>query len=297
MHHNGLGVKKKSITIEQKINAIKEYEEERSKAVKGAGVMIANKYNITSSQLSKWYKDKDKYLTTEKAGKKFKNHAGPAIKELDIDNHVSDFVKKRRELNQRVTPRVVAVSVKRQFGTELQNLSIEQVRRKTYRIMHRNGFSKRRVTHQQVLLDEEQLGILKLDFVESLREARNRYGTPNSLIINMDETPVYYDPEATDTWTMRGEKKVAVKSTKTTSKCSALLAVSLAGHKLTPFVVFIAKALNGKVFKETKDYDPRMKYGVGPKGFCDIRIMIEWINQCLKPYVIAHGGGPGSGTL
>jgi hypothetical protein len=54
---------------------------------------------------------------------------------------------------------------------------------------------------------------------------------------------------------------------------------------MTPVLVFIAKALQGKVMKETAAYDLRAKYGVGPAGFSDTRIMIDWINQCLKPYV------------
>ena len=76
-----------------------------------------------------------------------------------------------------------------------------------------------------------------------------------------------------------------------------MLAVSLNGNKLKPFVVFIAAALNGKVKKELNTYDKRSVYGVGPKGFSDTRIMVEWVNKVLKPYIEQHGGGKGSGKV
>ena len=71
-----------------------------------------------------------------------------------------------------------------------------------------------------------------------------------------------------------------MKKSKTTAKSSALLAVSLSGEKLTPFLVFIAIAKLGKVKKETYQYDKRMVYGVSPKGFSDTEIMLEWIQFC-----------------
>jgi hypothetical protein len=67
--------------------------------------------------------------------------------------------------------------------------------------------------------------------------------------------------------------KISVKKTKTTSKASALLAVSLSGEKLIPLLVFIAQAKNGKVKKETDDYDRRNVYDVSPKGFSDTPVM------------------------
>lgn len=99
------------------------------------------------------------------------------------------------------------------------------------------------------------------------------------------------------TFEKKGAKKVSVKKFKTTSKASALLAVSLSGEKLIPFIVFIALAKEGKVKKETDEYDKRNVYGVSPKGFSDTTIMVEWVEKCLKPYVLEHGGGEGSGKL
>jgi hypothetical protein len=63
---------------------------------------------------------------------------------------------------------------------------------------------------------------------------------------------------------------------------------SLIINMLKPFVVFAATALNGKVLKETDIYVRRCVYGVGPCGFSDTRFMVEWINTCLKPYILAH---------
>lgn len=155
----------------------------------------------------------------------------------------------------------------------------------------------RRVTHQQNTLDEQAMGRLKQDFVQAFRDTAMLFNVDPKLVLNMDETPVYFDPEVKSTYACRGSKKVSCKKTTTTSKCSALLTVTASGQKLKPFVVFIAAALNGKVMKETDQYDKRNCYGVGPKGFCDTRIMIEWIYSVVKPYLLSCGAGQGSGTL
>jgi hypothetical protein len=61
-----------------------------------------------------------------------------------------------------------AHSLKRTLPEELGNISIDHIRKKTYRIMHRNGFANRRVSNQQNQLDELQLGTSKVDFKISI---------------------------------------------------------------------------------------------------------------------------------
>jgi hypothetical protein len=104
----------------------------------------------------------------------------------------------------------------------------------------------------ETVLDEQEMGRVHLDFVQSFRLTMDAFSSNPNLIINMDETPVYYDPEVRTTFPFKGSKKVSVKKTKTTSRASALLAVSISGQKLKPFVVFIAAALNGKVLTVNK---------------------------------------------
>jgi Flp pilus assembly protein TadG len=109
-----------------------------------------------------------------------------------------------------------------------------------YRFFERNNLVKRRVTHQQNTLDEQEIGRLKIDFVQAMRETIATFNVSRDCVLNMDETPVYYDPEINSTFAEKGSKKVSSKKTATTSKCSALLTVTIAGTKLVPFVVFIA---------------------------------------------------------
>jgi hypothetical protein len=163
--------------------------------------------------------------------------------------------------------------------------------------MERNDFTNRRVTNIETVLGEEEMGIIHLDFVTAIRASIHLFRCPPALIINMDETPIYYDPEVKSTFAAKGSKVVSIKKSSTTSKATALLAVSISGEKLTPLLVLIAKAMDGKVKKELLTYDKRSVYDLGPKGFCDTRIMIQWVDKCLRPYVISHGGGKGSGQM
>ena len=173
---------------------------------------------------------------------------------------------------------------------------MKTARRIVYRVFERNDWTVRQVTNQQAILDEQQLGDAKISFVQSFNDRVALLKVPLDLVINMDETPIYYDPKAKKTFAKKGTKKVSVKKSKTTAKASALLAVSLSGKKLRPMLVYIAISKDGKVKKETEGYDKRISYGVSPKGFSDTAIMLEWVELCLKPYILANGGGPGSGT-
>ena len=164
------------------------------------------------------------------------------------------------------------------FPVKYEHESIDSIRRKVYRIMN----------HTETVLDEQQIGAIHLDYVAAFRESMATFDASPSLIVNMDETPVFFDPIITTTFEPKGSKKVSVKKTSTTSKASALLAVSLSGKKLKPFVVFVAQSLAGKVMKETSEYDKRSVYGVGPAGFSDTRIMVQWIEFC---HIESEGGG------
>lgn len=221
-------------------------------------------------------------MTPQNAKKRKFSH-GRGIRNPHVDEVVVDFVRSSRDSKKAVTAKHVAIALIKNLPEEFGGQSSSVVRQKAYRILARNGFSNRRVTNLETVLSEEEMGRIHLDYVAAFRKTIVELKCTPALIINMDETPIYFDPESKTTYDTKGKKKISVKKTTTTSKASALLAVSLSGEKLKPFVVFIAKALNGKVKQELDTYDKRAAYGVGPAGFSDTRIMVEWVNAVLKP--------------
>jgi aspartate carbamoyltransferase catalytic subunit len=115
MHHNGLGVKKRSYSIKTKKQIITDYELEMEINQKIPGVTIATKYNITESQLSKWLKAKDVIQNQGNRANLLKIHPGPAIKVPEMNLHVSNFDTNRREQNLKATPKQEAISLNINF--------------------------------------------------------------------------------------------------------------------------------------------------------------------------------------
>ena len=95
----------------------------------------------------------------------------------------------------RVTGDIVATIAKRKHRNLLAGIGLKDVRKMVYRTFERNNFTKRRVTNNEMVLDEQRLGEVVLDFVQSFNLSVAAFNCPLCLIINMDETPVYFDPE------------------------------------------------------------------------------------------------------
>ena len=80
------------------------------------------------------------------------------------------------------------------------------------KFMRRNNLSLRAKTSIAQMLPaalEEKMAI----FIRSVRDVRKELKYPNSMIVNMDETPVYFDMTTNKTINQKGAKTVSVRST------------------------------------------------------------------------------------
>jgi hypothetical protein len=217
---------------------------------------VSSRHNVPSPSLSKWVSD-PLLRTVVTPSTKRKMTKGRPLKFPDASKFIVDKTLELRDQKLRVTGSYMALQLKSKFRDGFGDLSSLQARRVVYRIFSQNNFTSRAVTNNQIILDEQQLGAAKIEFVQSFRDRVKNFEVPDDLVINMDETPsnfllivVYYDPEVKRTFDVKGSKKVSIRKSKTTSKASALLAVSLSGAKLIPFMVYIAMAKQGKVKKD-----------------------------------------------
>jgi hypothetical protein len=152
-------------------------------------------------------------------------------------------------------------------------------------MLDRNSLSIRRKTHDATALSEEQMGEIQLDFVVHVKLLINLHGLLTCRIINMDETGCHFDMAPSSTIEVQGEKHVAIRGTGSTQCCTVFLAVSLDGRKLTPLIVFKGKP--GKTIEKNlhKENDPRTVSCVQENAYCDEKIMLQWIEKCLKPFL------------
>ncbi|ETV69820.1 hypothetical protein H257_14640 [Aphanomyces astaci] len=104
------------------------------------------------------------------------------------------------------------------------------------------SLSIRRLTRKGQKLSNH-LKEIRDDFVRSLQDRFSVFGTvadvPWSRVVNMDETPVYFEPDVHTTIAPKGAKTVSARvCSNHNPRVSVCLAVTATGEMLPPFVVF-----------------------------------------------------------
>ena len=67
-------------------------------------------------------------------------------------------------------------------------------------------------------MEEFELKEAHLEFAKHFRHMKNMFGVEDDLIINMDETSIYYEPEINKTFVSKGKKKVSINLIRFPSK-------------------------------------------------------------------------------
>ena len=85
---------------------------------------------------------------------------------------------------------------------------------------------------------EDKLG----KFVENVKALREAHKFSNDMIINMDETPLYFDMPSSHTISKKGLREVRIRSTGAEKRrLTVILACTAAGFMLPPMVIFKGK--------------------------------------------------------
>ena len=80
------------------------------------------------------------------------------------------------------------------------------------------------------------------EFISNVKVLREIYKFSKSLIINMDETPVYFDMPASTTVNKKGCREVQIRSIGAEKRrFTVILACTAAGDMLPPMVIFKGK--------------------------------------------------------
>jgi hypothetical protein len=111
------------------------------------------------------------------------------------------------------------------------------------KFMRRNNLSLRAKTSIAQKLPaalEEKMAT----FIRSVRDVRKELKYPDSMIVNMDETPMYFDMTTNKTVNQKGAKTVSVRSTGADKRrLTVVLAASGDGQMLSPMIIFKGKGL------------------------------------------------------
>ena len=147
-------------------------------------------------------------------------------------------------------------------------------------LFRRMGFKRRLRTTGKVEIPEGARKEAELLFLHNIVSVVERYEIPDSLIMNLDQTPLKYIPAMNHTLAKRNSKSVAIAGS--TDKRSITFVITLDGLFLPMQLIYGGK---------TQQSLPRFKFPDGfslscnPKHFSNTEESIKLIKEVLLPYI------------
>jgi hypothetical protein len=171
----------------------------------------------------------------------------------------------------------------------VQREPAQQIGAMVFRWMKHFMTDIRRPTRQAQKLSGN-LEIMKNDFVKGINERLSFGGTladvEPTYFLNMDETPLPFEPATHTTISNRGDRTVSArKASSTGTRASVCLAVTSDGQKLPPFVVF--KGVPGaRIESNLPSITPAGIYATCQrKAWMDQDTTEMWVKSVSKPHV------------
>ncbi len=159
------------------------------------------------------------------------------------------------------------------------------------RFLVSNKIVLRAVTHE-CQRPPEQLTREALDFIEYARPeivGPNRHA---AFVLNMDQTPIFFDMSSGRTLNMSGEQTVNGRTTSSSTLwVTVSVTVTVSGELLKPMIVFKGKPGARIETREFPTYPIEIFYACQDRAWMDERVMRSWIRLVLKLYV--EGAPPG----
>ena len=194
----------------------------------------AKLFNVHRRRVQEWCQQKE---LLEKAPKSQVNKkgAGRPLKYPDIERELVDWFEKRRQARVRVTGKALKREALR-LHEENGNQSFKGSAGWFRRFCKRHNIAFRRSTHiaqhAKELTDDRVDKFLR--FVISMRRLR---GYRDQDILNMDETPVWFEMPGKSTYDYKGKSEITVSSTgHEKQRITVTLAAYADGTKLAPLV-------------------------------------------------------------
>ena len=149
-------------------------------------------------------------------------------------------------------------------------------------LFRRMGFKRRLRTTGKVEIPEGARKETELLFLYNIVSVVERYEIPDSLIMNLDQTPLKYIPAMNHTLAKRNSKSVAIAGSTDKRSITGTFVITLDGRFLPMQLIYGGK---------TQQSLPRFKFPDGfslscnPKHFSNTEESIKLIKEVLLPYI------------
>jgi hypothetical protein len=278
------GKQKKYYSAKKKLEIIQKKEQNN-----WTNYECAKAFGLQAHQVKKWEQNKSKLIHVSRKGKKgfILQRTKMNPQHHAIEEELYEYVQRLRSNDICVSTSLLCQKAK-QIDSTFHGGEMSKLKWWCYQFLKRYDLSIRKSTRQGQKLSGH-LQAEQKDFVASITERFQPDGTlaglPPNLLINMDETPVYFEPVSNTTIHNKGENTVSIRCSGQSTRCTAVLAVAADGTKLPPMIIFKAKP-GATIEKSLGNILPNGCFGsCETKAFMNTRSMNIWINSVLKPYI------------
>lgn len=234
---------------------------------------VALKHNMSESTIRLWRKQ-DLDAQRHKRSGRLPGGGHPLSYPTELDEDIHAWVLQRRDRNLAVSTHDIQMYAKEVIQPHSPQFKASYGW--VQKFMKRNNLTLRAKTSQSQKLP----GSYETD-VTSFREfiGRNRRRQDPSYIMNMDETPLYFDNVPNRTVEQVGAKSVKVRTTGGEKKrCTVVLGITHTGEFMKTMVIFKGKR------KLKLNHPDNIIVRVQEKGWMNEQLMLEWIDLCLRPH-------------
>ena len=163
-----------------------------------------------------------------------------------------------------------------------KNKSLTAKRSAAHRFIKRIGLSYRAPTHV-AQKHHKETELLAAAFIDMVRQ-RVKLMHPEA-VANMDQTPIPFCYTSNKTLSQKGARTIHLIAPGEKDRCTFNAAITMAGGKLKPLIVFKGKPGGRIEKKEFQGYSDGAFWHVQKNAWCDDRVMKQWVLQVLPLWV------------
>lgn len=117
------------------------------------------------------------------------------------------------------------------------------------------------------------------DFIASMKAKIEHLYKNHKLILNMDQTPIFFSMEPKTTIHFAGSRTVNIRSSSSsTMRVTVAAAVTAEGGLITPMIVFKGQP-NGRIARTFGTFPNGSEYCCQENAWMDEQVMLKWVDQ------------------
>jgi hypothetical protein len=128
-------------------------------------------------------------------------------------------------------------------------------------------------------------------FIAEYIAMRARHDYRDELIVNLDQTGVFFENPRLTVLARRGASQVPIIPDKLSVRATAILTVTKSGYRLNLYVIFKGvRSPRSRIGRVFSTMPPDAVYSVQSKAWTDLIEMLRYINTILVPYLTSFPG-------